>query len=230
VPPTRGCMKAIWTAPLMLGTRPMPGNTFDRLANTARSTARLPQGALVGHPASPGRARGRVRVIEGPGDFAQFQPGEVLVSNSTGLDFAVCPSGSGGHRWRQPGSPRLPGRPRIRHPGSSRNRHRCPSPPYRTVSHRRWQRRNSRNPRGLSVANLREEGGPCPARFAVPTTPGRGAAFLAPVRPLRPGHRSTVPHEYQADPHGKKGRGSPAMVWWAPRSGRAGSPGPFCNS
>lgn len=70
-------------APLVLGGLPMFGNTFDRVANTARSTANLPHGALVGHPASPGRARGRVRIVEGPGDFAQFQPGEVLVARAT---------------------------------------------------------------------------------------------------------------------------------------------------
>ncbi|MGF9647309.1 PEP/pyruvate-binding domain-containing protein [Pseudarthrobacter oxydans] len=70
-------------APLMLGKLPMLGNTFDRLADTARSTGKVPQGALVGHPASPGRARGRVRIVEGPEDFSTFQPGEVLVAKAT---------------------------------------------------------------------------------------------------------------------------------------------------
>ncbi|MFF1251672.1 PEP/pyruvate-binding domain-containing protein [Pseudarthrobacter sp. NPDC058329] len=71
------------SAPLVLGTLPMLGNTFDRVANTARSTTILPQGALVGHPASPGRARGRVRVVEGAADFSKFQPFEVLVARAT---------------------------------------------------------------------------------------------------------------------------------------------------
>jgi rifampicin phosphotransferase len=70
-------------APLMLGRSPAFGNTFDRIANTARSTRNLPQGALVGHPASPGKARGRVRVVQDPADFPAFQPGEVLVAGAT---------------------------------------------------------------------------------------------------------------------------------------------------
>lgn len=70
-------------APLMLGRPPVLGNTFDRLAHSARSTANRSPGALVGHPASPGRARGRVRVLDGPADFASFQPGEILVAGAT---------------------------------------------------------------------------------------------------------------------------------------------------
>jgi len=70
-------------APLMLGRLPRLGTAFDRLAHSARSTANLPSGALVGHPASPGRSRGRVRVIDGPADFAGFRPGEVLVARAT---------------------------------------------------------------------------------------------------------------------------------------------------
>ena len=37
----------------------------------------------MGHPASPGRAQGRVRLVDGPEDFFQFQPGEVLVARAT---------------------------------------------------------------------------------------------------------------------------------------------------
>ncbi|ADX73132.1 hypothetical protein D7Z96_16400 [Pseudarthrobacter phenanthrenivorans] len=70
-------------APLVLGGVPLIGNTFDRIAHSARSTAALPRGALVGHPASPGRARGRVRVVRGPEDFPGFRPGEVLVAGAT---------------------------------------------------------------------------------------------------------------------------------------------------
>lgn len=70
-------------APLILGTLPLLGNTFDRIANGARSSRILPEAALTGHPASPGRARGRVRLIGGPGDFAGFRPGEVLVASAT---------------------------------------------------------------------------------------------------------------------------------------------------
>lgn len=70
-------------APLMLGRLPMLGNTFDRIANKARSTGKVPPGALVGHPASPGRARGRARSVEGPQDFSTSKPGEVLVAKAT---------------------------------------------------------------------------------------------------------------------------------------------------
>lgn len=37
----------------------------------------------MGDPASPGRATGQVRVILDPGDFASFQPGEILVARAT---------------------------------------------------------------------------------------------------------------------------------------------------
>ncbi|PTT68459.1 hypothetical protein DBR22_06460 [Arthrobacter sp. HMWF013] len=71
-------------APLSAGKMPpLVGNAFDRLANLARSSRDHPEGALVGHPASPGRVQGRVRVVDGPEDFPQFQPGEVLVAKAT---------------------------------------------------------------------------------------------------------------------------------------------------
>lgn len=62
---------------------PLLGNTFDRLANAARSTTDPPAGALVDHPASPGRAQGRARIVEGPEDFSRFLPGEILVARAT---------------------------------------------------------------------------------------------------------------------------------------------------
>ncbi|MDQ0690837.1 PEP/pyruvate-binding domain-containing protein [Arthrobacter sp. W4I7] len=70
-------------APLTLGTLPILGNAFDRLADAARSTRTAPPGSLRGHPASPGRARGHVRIVDGPADFSDFQPGEVLVAKAT---------------------------------------------------------------------------------------------------------------------------------------------------
>lgn len=70
-------------APLILGALPLLGNAFDRIANGARSSRILPEAALTGHPASPGRVRGRVRLIGGLDDFAEFQPGEVLVARAT---------------------------------------------------------------------------------------------------------------------------------------------------
>jgi pyruvate,water dikinase len=71
-------------APLLLGKLPpLLGNMFDRIANSARSTKDLPAGALQGHPASPGRAQGRVRVVDGPEEFSRFLPGEILVAKAT---------------------------------------------------------------------------------------------------------------------------------------------------
>lgn len=72
------------TAPLSAGKMPpLVGNAFDRLANLARTSQAHPEGALMGHPASPGRAQGRVRVVDGPEDFSDFEPGEVLVAKAT---------------------------------------------------------------------------------------------------------------------------------------------------
>lgn len=70
-------------APLVLGKLPRFGNMFDRLADAARSTRNVPPGALLGHPASPGRARGRVRIVDSPAGFSSFQPGEILVARAT---------------------------------------------------------------------------------------------------------------------------------------------------
>ena len=71
-------------APLLLGKLPpLLGNMFDRIANSARSTKDLPAGALQGHPASPGRAQGLVRVVDGPEEFSRFLPGEILVAKAT---------------------------------------------------------------------------------------------------------------------------------------------------
>jgi pyruvate,water dikinase len=41
------------------------------------------QALVSGVPASPGRATGLVRVIRGPAEFEQFQPGEILVAPLT---------------------------------------------------------------------------------------------------------------------------------------------------
>jgi pyruvate,water dikinase len=49
----------------------------------ARSPGAGVEGAIVGQPASPGRATGPVRILHGPGDFDRFQPGEVLVARTT---------------------------------------------------------------------------------------------------------------------------------------------------
>jgi phosphohistidine swiveling domain-containing protein len=71
-------------APLTLG-RParLIGDVIDRAVQQARGTAEIPDGAIVGHPASAGRATGPVRIVHGPEDFACFADGEVLVAKAT---------------------------------------------------------------------------------------------------------------------------------------------------
>jgi phosphohistidine swiveling domain-containing protein len=56
---------------------------IDRLVESVRSVHRGPNAAVVGHPASPGRATGAVRIVLGPDDFATFMEGEVLVAKGT---------------------------------------------------------------------------------------------------------------------------------------------------
>ena len=49
----------------------------------ARSAAPRREDVLLGHPASPGRATGRVRIVQGAEDFDRFVRGEVLVARAT---------------------------------------------------------------------------------------------------------------------------------------------------
>ncbi len=72
------------TAPLQLGQAPaLARRTYLKAIESARTGATPARGDLVGDPASPGRATGKVRVILDPGDFASFRPGEVLVARAT---------------------------------------------------------------------------------------------------------------------------------------------------
>jgi rifampicin phosphotransferase len=72
------------TAPLTLG-RParLIGDVIDRAVQQARGASQIPEGALVGHPASAGRATGPVHVVHGPDDVAGFADGDVLVAKAT---------------------------------------------------------------------------------------------------------------------------------------------------
>ena len=54
-------------------------DSFPRLVGAVRSDRALVSGA----PASPGRATGPVRVIRGPDQFDELQPGEILVAPLT---------------------------------------------------------------------------------------------------------------------------------------------------
>jgi phosphohistidine swiveling domain-containing protein len=71
-------------APLTIGRPPLLVQR-ELLATVAavRSSGAIPEGAIVGQPASPGQASGPVRLLAGPDDFDRFQPGEVLVARAT---------------------------------------------------------------------------------------------------------------------------------------------------
>jgi hypothetical protein len=129
-------------APLALGTPPKAiRNLMHGATETARTKSVPSDAILVGEPASPGRATGRVRIVRGSEDFHRFEEGEVLVAR---LDPAVRPRRGRRHRRRQPRRPRLPRRPRIRH--SRRCRHGVRDPPAsrRTSGDGGWWRRNRR--------------------------------------------------------------------------------------
>ena len=71
-------------APLTLGTPARPiGDVIDRAVEEARGPREVAAGAIVGHPASAGRATGPVRIVHGPDDFDGFRDGDVLVAKAT---------------------------------------------------------------------------------------------------------------------------------------------------
>jgi pyruvate,water dikinase len=72
-------------APLTIGRAPrlLAKELLEAVDAVRTTSGPAPQGAIVGQPASPGRATGRVRIVHGPGDFDRFQPGEVLVARAT---------------------------------------------------------------------------------------------------------------------------------------------------
>jgi rifampicin phosphotransferase len=71
-------------APLTIGRPPrLIAKELLATVEAARTPGAVAEGAIVGQPASPGRASGPVRVVHGPQDFDRFQPGEVLVARAT---------------------------------------------------------------------------------------------------------------------------------------------------
>jgi rifampicin phosphotransferase len=71
-------------APLTIGRPPrLLAKELLAAVDAVRTTSPAPPDAIVGQPASPGRATGPVRIIHGPSDFDRFQPGEVLVARAT---------------------------------------------------------------------------------------------------------------------------------------------------
>jgi rifampicin phosphotransferase len=71
-------------APLTIGRPPrLIAKELLATVDAVRTPGAVAEGAIVGQPASPGRASGPVRILHGPGDFDRFQPGEVLVARAT---------------------------------------------------------------------------------------------------------------------------------------------------
>jgi rifampicin phosphotransferase len=70
-------------APLALGEMPKLLQRMLGSLEVVRTERPVPEGALRGEPASPGRATGPVRVVRGPEDFERFRQGEVLVAQAT---------------------------------------------------------------------------------------------------------------------------------------------------
>lgn len=69
------------TPPLQLGELPAPFRRALKIAEALRAPSTVGQGeTLHGLPASPGRARGRVRVVRAPPDLEGLKEGEVLVA------------------------------------------------------------------------------------------------------------------------------------------------------
>jgi rifampicin phosphotransferase len=82
--------RAVWErqrrllAPLTIGRPPrLLAKELLGAVEAVRTTGPALEDAIVGQPASPGRATGPVRIIHGPGDFDRFQPGEVLIARAT---------------------------------------------------------------------------------------------------------------------------------------------------
>jgi rifampicin phosphotransferase len=71
-------------APLTIGRPPrLIAKELLATVEAVRTPGAVAEGAIVGQPASPGRATGPVRIVHGPQDFDRFQPGEVLVARAT---------------------------------------------------------------------------------------------------------------------------------------------------
>lgn len=68
---------------MLVGAAPrFIGDPISRAVEATRNTDVISAGAIIGYPASIGRATGRVHVIRSPDDFSSFLPGEVLVAKA----------------------------------------------------------------------------------------------------------------------------------------------------
>ena len=71
-------------APLEIGKPPRILEAALSGVGAPKDRTAQSENVVVGQAASPGHARGRVRVVAGPEDFAAFRAGEVLVARATG--------------------------------------------------------------------------------------------------------------------------------------------------
>lgn len=71
-------------APLTLGHEPrLVGDPIRKAVERARQDQAATAAAIIGEPASAGRASGLVRLIEDPSEAGSFLPGEILVAGTT---------------------------------------------------------------------------------------------------------------------------------------------------
>jgi phosphohistidine swiveling domain-containing protein len=71
-------------APLTIGRPPrLIAKELLATVEAVRTPGAVAEDAIVGQPASPGRASGSVRIVHGAQDFDRFQAGEVLVARAT---------------------------------------------------------------------------------------------------------------------------------------------------
>jgi phosphohistidine swiveling domain-containing protein len=70
-------------APLELGNAPRLLKALLHTAAPGTRRTNVAADALIGQGASPGRATGRVRIVNSVADFDAFEPGEVLVARAT---------------------------------------------------------------------------------------------------------------------------------------------------
>ena len=71
-------------APLAIGQPPrLLVRQLLATVDAVRGSGPVPEGAIVGEPASPGRATGPARIVYSPREFDRFRPGEVLVARAT---------------------------------------------------------------------------------------------------------------------------------------------------
>jgi pyruvate,water dikinase len=72
-----------WQPPATLGVEPTAGgDPAIRMLFGADAAQSHPAAGLSGHPASPGRVKGRVRVVDSDAELGLVQPGDILVATT----------------------------------------------------------------------------------------------------------------------------------------------------